>query len=253
MNHLQVHRAPFSCYIYFAWPRICPVLVTDSSSRVIAGPLWHLWNDSTVKESKLPRLTHNHRHHSAGLNVAVGFGNGTACSTKHVLLRSVSGNGSRAKIKSRRGHHFREKTNYPPPPGKNVMWGTWGRVGGSAVRGWVCLNSKSRGYFFFLSLPMKKEEGVEGGWVQRQLANKAESSLTCSTKRMVTSAALSGKKALTQSMCCTSHMCSLGLLNAVIRLPVGSKPQHNNKALFIFYQGTEIVLHQPKTSHTITH
>lgn len=35
---------------------------------------------------------------------------------------------------------------------------------------------------------------------------------------------------VTQSMCCTSHMCSLGLLNAVIRLCAGSKPQHNNKA-----------------------
>lgn len=134
-------------------PCICHI-----SSHVITGPLWHLWNDSTVKESKLHSLTLSHRHHTTGLNVAMGFGNCTACSPKHVLLRSVSGNGSKAKIKSRRGHHFREKTNYPTPPGKNVMWGTWGRVGGSAVRGWVCLNSKSGGYFpfFFFSSQEKR-------------------------------------------------------------------------------------------------
>lgn len=44
------------------------------------------------------------------------------------------------------------------------------------------------------------------------------------------SAALTGRTVVTQSMCCTSHMCSLGLLNAVIRLPVGSDLQHNNNA-----------------------
>lgn len=79
----------------------------------------------------------------------MAFGNCAARSAKHVLLCGVSGNGHRAKIKSRRGHHFRGKKNHPTPPGKNVMRGTWGRVGGSAVRGWVCLNSKSGGYFFF--------------------------------------------------------------------------------------------------------
>lgn len=41
---------------------------------------------------------------------------------------------------------------------------------------------------------------------------------------MVISAALTGKTAVTQSMCCTSHMCSLGLLNAANRLPV---PNHS--------------------------
>lgn len=96
-------------------PCICHI-----SSRVITGPLWHLWNDSTVKESKLHPLTHSHRHRTTGLNVAVGFGNGTACSARHVLLHRVSGNGSEIEIKSRQEQHFWEKMNYPTP--LRSMW-----------------------------------------------------------------------------------------------------------------------------------
>lgn len=112
--------------------------------------------------------------------MAVAFGNCAARSAKHVLLCGVSGNGSRAKLKSRRGHHFRGKKNHPTPPGKNVMRGTWGRVGGSAVRGWVCLNSKSGGYFFLP--PGKTEEVLRETECKGNKPIKAESSLTCSVK-----------------------------------------------------------------------
>lgn len=45
------------------------------SSRVIAGSLWHLWNDSTVKESKLHSLTQPQGPHRKSLYVATSFGN----------------------------------------------------------------------------------------------------------------------------------------------------------------------------------
>lgn len=57
----------------------------------------------------------------------------------HVFPRSVSGNGSRSKIKKERGVERRERgvaleeekkrendeTVGPPHPGKNAMYGTW--------------------------------------------------------------------------------------------------------------------------------
>lgn len=109
------------------------------SSRVIARSLWHLWNDSTVKESKLHSLTQPQGPHRKESKCGselwkqwTEFKN-----PMHVFLWSVSGSGSRSNIKGEGGKCFREKENdetaAPPHPTlsrKNATYGTWCGVGG---------------------------------------------------------------------------------------------------------------------------
>lgn len=65
--------------------------------------MWHLWNDSTLKEPKLN--SHTHTHTTAGPTPQESkcdselWKQWTEFKTLHVFLWSVSGNGSRSKIK----------------------------------------------------------------------------------------------------------------------------------------------------------
>lgn len=114
---------------------------------------------------------------------------------------------------------------------------------GLGVTGGVCLNSKSGADFI---LPRKRMKRGVGGMPERRSPTRARSLFH--EHRAIS--ALSGevkKSGVTESMCCSSHMCSRGLLNAVIGLCSGSKPQHNNKAR----PSSFIILHVPGNTEKV--
>lgn len=171
---------------------------------------------------------------------------------RHVFLWRVSGNGSRPKIKKKKAGEGglmlqrkkgNDETVAPPPP--THPW--------EECYGWHVVQSRGSGVGsawipslradYFSSQEREGERGVKksGSMPARRspiLVPRTHCHITPLWKRKKKKKKTSG---VTQSMCCTSHMCSRGLLNAVIRLCAGSKPQHNNKA----GPSSFIILHVP--------
>lgn len=121
----------------------------------------------------------------------------------------------------------------PHPPLGRMLWMARGAELG--VMGGVRLNSKSESWLFFFPRKRRREGVKKSG----SMPARRSPILVPRTHCHITP--LWKNSGVTQSMCCTSHMCSRGLLNAVIRLCAGSKPQHNNKAR----PSSFIILHVP--------
>lgn len=125
------------------------------SSRVITRSLWHLWNDSSERiQVALARITAGPAPQESKCGSEL-WKQWTEFKPLHVFLWSVSGNGSRSKIKRRGGPPASEKKGNDEtvaPPGKNAMYGTWCRVGG---HGWGLLGFQ----VWWLTLSSQEKEG----------------------------------------------------------------------------------------------
>lgn len=235
-------KCPPLCTLHtLPWPRLLFFPFITYSSRVIARSPWHLWNDSTAKESVLHPLTRPQGlRERESLNVAVwAFGNSGQCLKKTKLPHCTCF--GEAFQETGAGRTYKERRRVmkllqPSPTPASFQGRMQCMARGAGLGGsWACLNSSSReqgggerGTDFIF--PRKRSQGKKGGY--RQHASEARRSpypswilVPWTLRPYHPSQSRGGKRErkkekgsrVTQSMCCSSHMCCLGLLNAVIR------------------------------------